>query len=76
MQAQPGSIKVTSARCRVNACQDPSHLFDMLRLQASPITGLEEPLQTAVLETNDHDESVTCNGTLVNLTLTPVGMNA
>jgi hypothetical protein len=37
------------------------------RVQPSGVPSLEEPLQPAVLEPNDHPTSVTCNGSLVKL---------
>jgi plasmid stability protein len=56
-----GGIQVLDVRCRVQTGQDPSDLRDMVRIQASGVTRLEEALETPVLETDDHSWSVTRN---------------
>ena len=63
MEPKPRCIEIPNAGCSVKPCQNPSDLWQMVRIQASCIAGFEKSLQPAVLESEDHPPTVTCNGT-------------
>jgi len=70
MQPQAGRVEIPDAGCRLEPRQNPTDLRNVVRVQPSGISRLEEPLQPAALKPDDHSTSVTCNGSLVNVTPT------
>lgn len=72
MKSQAGRVEVPDAGRGLEPSQNPTDLRQVVRVQPSGIPSLKEPLQPAVLESDDHRRSVTCNGSRVNATKTVI----
>ena len=64
---QSGRVEIPNVGCGLEPGQNPADLRNLVWVQPSGVPSLEEPLQPAVLEPNDHSTSVTCNGSLVKV---------
>lgn len=63
MEPESRGIEISNGGCRMEPRQNPSDLRQMVWIQASGITGLEESFKPTVSESDDHPLTVTCNGT-------------
>ncbi len=62
VKPKAGSVQVPNTRRSMKPRQDPTDLRNATRTQPPRIAGFEESLQTAMLESDDHEASVTRNG--------------
>ena len=61
VETKTWGVEVTNIRCCIEPCQYSPNLGHMIRFQTSFIPSLEESFQTSMLETDNHQTSVTCN---------------
>ena len=54
-------VEVTNIRCDIEPCQNSPNLGQVIRVETSRIPSLEESFQTSMLETDNHQTSVTRN---------------
>jgi len=65
MKPQARGVEIPNTGRGLKPAQNPSDPRNVVRVQPPSIPGLKEPLQPAVPKTDNHSESVTCNGSPV-----------
>ena len=61
MKPKARRVEVTNIRCDIEPCQNSPNLGQVIRVETSRIPSFEESLQTSMLETDNHQVSVTRN---------------
>jgi hypothetical protein len=76
VETKTRGVEVTNIRSGIEPCQYSPNLGHVLRVQSSRIPSLEESFQTSMLETDNHNASVTRNVSGVKHALLPAPMDA
>lgn len=66
MESKAGRIEISNTGGSVKSREDPPDLRHVVWIHSSSMTRLEEPLEPSVPESDDHQLTVTRNGSSVN----------